>query len=109
MKLKIKHNLYLKQRQVYRSAAAVAFILAITVGLTFYFHLSAPEKAFALPSTGDYQAVTTGNWNSTSTWQKYNGSSWVAASATPTSADGIIEILNGHTVTVTASVTADQV
>jgi hypothetical protein len=60
-------------------------------------------------SVGDYRSVATGNWNSTSTWGTFDGSSWVAAVATPTSSDGVITIRNGHTVTVTASVTVDQV
>lgn len=59
-------------------------------------------------SSGDYQSNQTGDWNSTSTWQIYNGSSWVAASSTPTSANGVITILNGHIVTITAQVYVNQ-
>ncbi len=61
-------------------------------------------------SAGDYQSVATGNWNNTATWERYDGSSWITpAPSTPTSADGAITIRNGHTVTITASVTADQI
>jgi hypothetical protein len=61
-------------------------------------------------SAGDYRSnVTSGNWNTVASWQRYNGTAWVAASATPTSADGAIEIRTGHTITVTANVTVDQV
>lgn len=60
-------------------------------------------------SEGDYRSRQTGNWNQTGTWERFDGTTWVAASATPTSSDGLISILNGHTVTVTASVTVDQV
>ncbi|HYX29113.1 MAG TPA: Calx-beta domain-containing protein, partial [Pyrinomonadaceae bacterium] len=58
-----------------------------------------------------YRSKTSGNWNATSTWQSSSdgGSTWVDATATPTSTDDTIEIQSGHTVTVTANVTADQV
>jgi hypothetical protein len=59
-------------------------------------------------STGDYRTKASGAWSSTSTWERYNGSSWVNAPSSPTSADGVITILNGHTVTVTGDVTIDQ-
>ena len=57
---------------------------------------------------GDYQSKATGNWNSATTWETWNGSAWVE-SGTPTSADGVISIRVGHTVTITAAVTIDQV
>jgi hypothetical protein len=57
-----------------------------------------------------YRSVATGNWNSTSTWEVStdNGSTWSAAASTPTDADGAVTIKNGHTVTVTSSVSADE-
>ena len=33
--------------------------------------------------TNSYQSVATGNWNATSTWQRYNGTTWVAATVVP--------------------------
>ncbi len=61
-------------------------------------------------TAGDYRSAATGNWNSTSTWERFDGSSWVAAVATPTSSDGVITIRNGHTVTISASgLSFDQV
>ncbi|MFA6539982.1 MAG: fibronectin type III domain-containing protein [Bacteroidota bacterium] len=61
-------------------------------------------------TSGAYRSVAaTGNWNSTSTWERFNGVSWVPAVATPTSANaGLITIRSGTTVTVTAAVTIDQ-
>ena len=52
-----------------------------------------------------------GNWNVTGTWRVSNdgGTTWNTASATPTSVDDTIEIGNGDTVAITASVTVDQV
>jgi hypothetical protein len=52
--------------------------------------------------TGDYRSAATGNWEATATWQTYNGSSWVAASAIPGSATNVF-IQAGHVVTLTAS------
>jgi hypothetical protein len=59
-------------------------------------------------SVGDYRTKATGNWNAVATWETWNGSAWVE-SGTPTSANGLISILDGHTVTVNANVTVDQV
>src|SRR6267378_241433 len=60
-------------------------------------------------AAGDYRSKQSGNWSSTNTWERFNGASWIAVVATPTSLDGQITIRAGHIVTVTASVTADQV
>ncbi|MCX6334672.1 MAG: M28 family peptidase [Bacteroidia bacterium] len=59
--------------------------------------------------SGDYHSAVTGNWNSIGTWKTYNGSSWVAASTTPTNSDGKIIINYGHIITVTEDVSVDQV
>jgi Secretion system C-terminal sorting domain len=57
---------------------------------------------------GDYQSFTSGNWNAASTWLRYNGTSFVPAPGAPSSSDGVISILNGHTVTVNSTVTIDE-
>ncbi len=60
-------------------------------------------------TSGAYRTKATGNWNNFGTvWERFNGTTWVAAVASPTSANGQITIQNGHTVTVTANVTIDQ-
>lgn len=76
----------------------------VVLGILFLFYST---STFA-QSNGDYRTKQSGNWNATATWQTYNGTAWVNASATPTSANGAINILNGHVVTITASVTVDQ-
>jgi hypothetical protein len=81
-----------------------AFALAFIIFLNLYDSRQASAAA-----NGDYRSKATGNWNSTSTWETYNGTSWVNASSTPSSTDGVITVLSGHTVTVNASVTVDQV
>jgi hypothetical protein len=55
---------------------------------------------------GDYQSKTSGAWNATSTWQYFDGSTWIDAVATPTNSDGVITIR--HLVTVTEDVTIDE-
>ena len=59
--------------------------------------------------TDAYRSHQSGSWNSASTWERYNGSSWVAASTAPTYANGVITVQASHTVTVTADVSVDQV
>ena len=73
----------------------------------FIFLLSTQLSAQA---TGDYRSVQSGNWNSTSTWERWDGSQWVTPSpSTPTTPSNVVTIRNTHTVTVTASVTVDQI
>lgn len=56
-----------------------------------------------------FRSVQSGNWNQTATWQSFDGTNWVAAASTPSSASGYIIVRSPHVVTITASVTADQV
>ncbi len=50
-------------------------------------------------TTGDYRSnVTTGSWNTVGTWQRFDGSNWVGATAVPTSSNNVT-IQSGHTIT----------
>jgi autotransporter-associated beta strand protein len=70
------------------------------------FILALPALAQNL---GDFRSITSGNWNSVSTWERYDGANWVAGFF-PTNANaGIITIQNGNSVTNAASLTADQI
>jgi hypothetical protein len=61
------------------------------------------------PAPRYFRSLTSGNWNSTSTWEEStDGGSWVSASRYPESNDFAITILNSHTVTVTSSITTDE-
>ena len=64
-----------------------------------------------VPRPLSYRSKQNGNWNQIATWQTSNdnGTTWIDAVATPTSANGSISIRDTHTVTVTAAVTIDQV
>src|SRR6185503_19861902 len=66
---------------------------------------------FAIGSTPlKYRSKQTGDWNDFNTWESSNdGTTWVNAASTPTSADDTITIQSPHVVTVTAAVTVDQV
>ena len=60
-------------------------------------------------TTGAYRSATSGDWSTPATWQIFNGTSFVAATITPSSSDGIITIRNGHTITISNAITADQI
>ncbi len=57
----------------------------------------------------DYRSAQSGPWNQASSWQIFDGATWVAAVAAPSSASGVITILNGHNITATTAITADQI
>ncbi|CAN5768153.1 hypothetical protein BH10BAC2_BH10BAC2_31150 [soil metagenome] len=59
-------------------------------------------------TTGDYRSAASGNWSDAATWQRFNGSNFVAATIAPSNTDGLITIRSGHTVTVNTGVTTDQ-
>ncbi len=57
----------------------------------------------------DYRSKQDGNWNATASWERFNGTNWVDATATPVwNTANLITIRSGHTITVTANVTIDQ-
>src|ERR1044072_2324492 len=56
-----------------------------------------------------FRSAASGNWNANATWEmSTDGTTWVAATTTPTSANGSTTVRSPHTVTVTANVDADQ-
>jgi hypothetical protein len=57
-----------------------------------------------------FRSIASGNWNATSTWQMStnSGSTWIAATLTPTDASGEVTVRSPDSVTVTANVNADQ-
>ena len=84
-----------------RKTSRVSFCLLVSV-------LVGPLAIFA-QNTGDYQSKRTGIWRDTTTWETYNGTSWVDASTSPTDSNGVITIKNGDTVTVDVDVVIDQI
>jgi hypothetical protein len=55
-------------------------------------------------ANGDFRSNGIGKWNAAGTWQKYNGSAWVAASAAPTGSE-IITIRDSVDVNVPVTIT----
>lgn len=60
-------------------------------------------------SAGDYRSNASTEWGLSTTWQTFDGVSWVPAVVSPSSSSGIITIQSAHTVTVTANQVVDQV
>ena len=56
-------------------------------------------------TTGDYRTATpaAGNWSAASTWQRYNGTAWVAAPSAPTGT-GVITIQSADSVFINVAV-----
>ena len=77
---------------------SVVSSLCVLVALAFF---GSTGTMFA-DVAGDYRSAASGNWNSTATWETFNGSTWVAAGSTPTSQK--VTIQNSHTVAVTKQV-----
>lgn len=60
-------------------------------------------------STGDYRSASGGgNWNAVTSWEQFDGIDWVAATAVPTSASGLITITDGSIIDLDLSTTLDQ-
>lgn len=86
-------------------AGSIALVLSGIFSSMFFFGDSEESMAAA---SGDYRSKQSGNWNAVSSWQKYNGSSWVNATSAPKESDGEITIQSGHTITIPAAVTVNQ-
>jgi hypothetical protein len=96
----------LSQKQKIVIGTVISTMAIILIVLVYQTFKSTDAKAAV---NGDYRTKATGNWNAVATWETYNGTAWVNAVATPTSGNNVITIQNGHTVTVTANVSVDQV
>ncbi len=101
--LKQKLNLSLRTTII----IGLASLGMVAILLTVFLNLSDSKKALAATS-GDYRSKQNGNWNTASTWEKYDGSNWADATSAPASADGEITIQSGHTITVASNATVDQ-
>ena len=74
--------------------------LAVFLGLS---------TAMIAQNTGDFRSYQSGNWSAASTWNYYDGANWVnPAPNFPTSSDGAVEILSGHTINLDTSISVDQ-
>ncbi|MBN1998719.1 family 43 glycosylhydrolase [candidate division KSB1 bacterium] len=80
-------------------------------GVEYYFRVQAFDSGTdAYRPVGEFRSSNSGNWNNIITWEQYDGSAWVyPAPNVPSPADGNITIRDGHVVTVTEDISADQV
>ncbi len=64
------------------------------------------------PNIGDYKTNAPkpngGKWSNTSSWRKFDGNNWVAASTVPGASAGIITISNNDSIDIDVAVTANQ-
>ena len=83
---------------------------SLSHGVDYYFNVEAFDSGtdYYQP-VGEFHSSQTGNWNNVATWARYDGAAWVhPAPNVPSISGGAITILDGHTVTVTAADSADQ-
>jgi|WetSurMetagenome_2_1015567.scaffolds.fasta_scaffold00144_3 hypothetical protein len=105
---------------VYIGTTSPETVTGMSNGTTYYYTfftrngsnwsdgITTSAKAVAAASL-DFRSVKSGNWNDITVWEVNNGSGWGPASTSPTSANNVITILNGHNVTVNQDVSVDQV
>lgn len=72
---------------------------------------SNPFSVAVVSTATDYfRSLATGSWASPSSWESSaDNINWINATLTPTSNANVISIRNGHTVTINATVTVDEV
>lgn len=63
---------------------------------------------FYAQNTGDYRTVNSGDWFTTSVWERYDGANWAPPSVSPNSSDGVITISAGNTIAINGSISIDQ-
>ncbi len=105
LKMSPRNSQRLSIQQITKVGLCLAFL--IVGGLAVFMNLTNSEKAFAY-SNGDFRSKASGNWSTLATWEKYNGSTWSAATVAPNSTNTGIYIMSGNTVTVTSNVSVDQ-
>jgi len=74
--------------------------------------ISAAANLTVIDIPGDlFRSVTSGLWEDLATWEQSTngGGSWFAATQIPSDLSSNITVINGHTVTVNADATVDQV
>jgi hypothetical protein len=105
------------------SGSGVLTVTGLTSGTTYYFAVfeynvgtgtsqnyyltdaatGSQAASSASNATDSFRTVANGNWNNISTWESKTNGNWMAATLTPDSSAAGIAILNGDTVTVSAS------
>ena len=85
-------------------------IHSLNHGVKYYFEVEAFDNGTDnYVPTGEFRSFQSGDYDEVNTWARHDGSGWVhPAPNVPVLTDGTITVLDGHTVTITASISADQ-
>jgi hypothetical protein len=116
---------------VYNGTGNSVTVTNLTGGTTYYFSVfeyngtsacdanyytsgSPATNSLLMPlgssSTDYYRSIASGTWSSTSTWETSpDNVTWYSACAPPTNTSASVTIRSPHTVTISSSVTVDQV
>ncbi|MBC6366220.1 hypothetical protein, partial [Algoriphagus sp. AK58] len=81
----------------------------LTFAGLIFFILSLMGSKLLAQGLNDYRSVASGNWATASTWQRFDGTDWVAAITAPVSTDGQITIRSPHSVNYNLNSTIDEV
>jgi Secretion system C-terminal sorting domain len=88
--------------------------MKFTLFLTGLLALLVTTQNLSAQTAGDYRSAIAGNpaggdWTLASTWQTYNGTTWVAAATAPVAGTEVVTIQTGDSINLTASTTMDNV
>lgn len=81
-------------------------VFSLSASLSFFLFLNL--SSILAQSAGDYRTAASGLWGNVAIWESYDGLAWVAASASPTATDGVINIQAAHNVNVSSNTLIDQ-
>jgi xylan 1,4-beta-xylosidase len=79
-------------------------------GVDYFFDVNAFDSGTAYYNPiGEFRSGQSGDWNDMSTWAFNDGDQWLTpAPRVPSAGEGVITVMDGHTVTISQPVTADQ-
>ncbi|MEI6851383.1 MAG: T9SS type A sorting domain-containing protein, partial [Bacteroidota bacterium] len=98
---------------VYKGTTSGQTVTALTNGTTYFFKLFVRKgsnwsngiEISVTPTTavsGDYRSKASGNWSSITTWETFNGTTWVNAATFPDDKSKDVTIKSGTTVILDA-------
>jgi hypothetical protein len=108
--MKLKPRTRVSTRLSYRQIFIISASFCIAFALSIIAVINVSDKREARAATaGDYRSLSSGSWSHIDTWETFNGSAWVPATAVPNSLSGVIEIQNNHLVVIDEPIHADEI